>query len=164
MAKTRRKLHGFFFTLDVSIALILVMTVSILAFAYFGRLQSADFDSALTYSYAQDAANVLSSKGCLQSLACPESGGASPLCATEVLSATPDSVCMDVAIYNVSDAAGGVAAPASPSLVSVVSKQGCTYSSGAVQKLASSFACTGDQAQAKYYSAQIKVWQRGVRT
>jgi len=153
---------GFFFTLDVSIALLLVMTVSVIAFFYLGKLQSEDFTDAVQYSYAQDASNLLAAQGCLERLYCDPLP--SPDCAFGILSATPGSVCMDITGYSVSSASfqGGVL-PAQESAAFTLSKQGCLYSGGQVQSLAFPLACASNQSGASVYRVALRTWQRGAR-
>ena len=154
---------AFFFTLDVSVSLLLVMLVAIVSFSYFGKINTTDFDTAVQYGYLQDASTVLVKKGCMQQLVCSESP-ASDLCANEVLRATPVSVCMSVSGYSVSSQGdGGVIAASPENLLFSVDKRGCAYPGGPVQTLYFPFACDGNQTGSGYYRAVIKAWQKGAR-
>jgi hypothetical protein len=153
--------RGFFFTLDVSVSLLLIMLVAIISFSYFGKINTNDFDTAVQYSYLQDASTVLVKKGCIQSLFC-ESGAPDISCASEVLRATPDSLCMSLSGYSVvAQDARGVMVPSPPQLLFSVDKQGCAYDSGAVQTLYYPFSCDGNQTGSTYLRAVIKAWQKG---
>ena len=154
---------AFFFTLDVSVSLLLVMLVSIIAFSYFGKINTDDFNSAVQYGYLQDASTVLLKKGCLQELACPN-GAPDDSCASEVLRATPPSVCMSVSGYSVvSQGENGTIAPSPETLLFSVDKRGCAYAGGPVQVLYFPLACSGNQTGSSYIRAVIKAWQKGAR-
>jgi hypothetical protein len=155
--------RGFFLTLDVSIALLLTLTVTILALAYFGKPAGDGFEGALLYSYSQDAANVLSSRGCLRE---PLDAGrqAYLTCADEVLRATPDSYCAELSVYRVlSGNQTGVQYAEAPLLLYTVDKPGCTYLGGAVHSLSFPVAHNNGQAENHYYRAVLKAWLSGVR-
>jgi hypothetical protein len=154
--------RGFFFTLDVSIALLLVMVVCVLAYAYAGRLQSEDFENAVRYSYAQDAANVLLASGCLQDAYCQ--GRSDLACANNVLAASSPSVCIDLVAYNASNISfNGAIQNSGGELLFTLSKPGCDYSGGAIQSVTFSFTCGSDQSATNEQKAVLRVWQRGVK-
>ena len=152
---------GFFFTLDVSIALLLLMIVGMLAFSYFGRMQTGSFEGALQYSYAQDAAMLLAHNGCLQKIACPQVS-ADISCAEEMLSSSPASSCIEASGYSVYGIGeNGQIVPSEKTLLFTMAKQGCAYSGGALQTISLPFSCSSNQSSASHYLAVVRTWQRG---
>ncbi|MCK9202576.1 MAG: hypothetical protein M0P42_15730, partial [Gallionella sp.] len=92
---------GIFLSLDVSVALLVIFTAVMLSFAYFSQIESYGPSNLLTRGYLQDAVSVMSNRGDfaipLISKNRPDTTGIS-----EVLAATPSSVCMQVEAYGVS--------------------------------------------------------------
>ncbi|MCX6770336.1 MAG: hypothetical protein NT051_06735, partial [Candidatus Micrarchaeota archaeon] len=150
---------GFFFTLDVSIALLLLMIVGVLAFSYFGRMHTDSFESALQYTYSQDAAMLLAHKGCLQKIACPKIS-ADPSCAEEILVSSPASSCIEVSGYSVYGIdANGRMVPSEKELLFTLTKQGCAYSGGALQTISLPFSCSPNQSATLHYLSVVRTWQ-----
>lgn len=87
--------RGIFLSLDVSIALLLLFLSVIIAFTYYTATQSYSFSTILSRAYMQDVATALSNRG---DLSAPLSTGARPDTTgiSEVLAATPSSLCLQV--------------------------------------------------------------------
>ena len=94
------KAKGIFLSLDVSVALLIIFTTVMLSFTYFTSMQTNGPSNQLIRSYLQDAASVMSSRGDfstpLDSQPNPDTSGIS-----EVFTASPSSVCMQVEAYGV---------------------------------------------------------------
>ena len=103
-----RARRGIVLTLDISIAMMVLLAVVALAYATFGSATHAGFDSQLMRSYLQDAATVMANQGYL-SAPTESQNGTNTTGIREVLRATPSTVCMQVAGYGTvvgSDLAG----------------------------------------------------------
>ena len=95
ISKLRESRRGIVLTLDISIAMMVLLAVIALAYASYGSSTRAAFDDQLMRSYLQDAATVMSSKGYL-SAPIDSENGTNTTGIREVLRATPSTVCMQV--------------------------------------------------------------------
>ena len=93
--------RGIVLTLDISIAMMVLLAVVALVYASYGSSTREGFDDQLMRSYLQDAATVLTNKGYL-SAPTESQNGTSTTGISEVLRATPAAVCMQVSGYGTS--------------------------------------------------------------
>jgi len=93
-----KKKKGVFLTIDVAIALILLIFIVSLPLLFYHQSSSDDFNSQLLRAYIQDAATVAEAKGCLSS-SLDQSNSSATSGLRDVLLATPDAVCAQVAAY-----------------------------------------------------------------
>ena len=102
MAKTAYSTHGkrgVFLTLDSVTAMLILFMAVIVSFAYFSGQQGTGISSQILRSYSEDAATVMLKKGSLAKPLLSQNGsGTSGI--SEVLQASPASVCMQVAAYS----------------------------------------------------------------
>ncbi|MFA5930499.1 MAG: LamG domain-containing protein [Candidatus Micrarchaeia archaeon] len=93
--------RGIVLTLDISIAMMVLLAVVALAYATYGNPAREGFDDQLMRSYLQDAATVMTNKGYL-SAPTESQNGTNTTGIREVLRATPSTVCMQVSGYGTS--------------------------------------------------------------
>ncbi len=100
MAANSTKRRGIFLSLDVSIALLLLFMSVMLAFTYYSNTQGYSFSTLASRAYMQDVATVLSNRG---DLSAPLAAGTRPDTKgiSEVLAATPASLCLQVEAHGV---------------------------------------------------------------
>lgn len=90
--------RGVVLTLDIAMAMMVLLAVVALAYATYGSPTREGFDGQLMRSYLQDAATVMASKGYLSAPTESQNGtGTDGM--REVLRATPSTVCMQVSGY-----------------------------------------------------------------
>ena len=94
-SQSQKARRGVVLTLDISIAMMVLLAVVALAYASFGSPSHAGFDDQLMRSYLQDAATVMANQGYL-SAPTESQNGTSTSGIREVLRATPSTVCMQV--------------------------------------------------------------------
>jgi len=87
--------RGIVLTLDISIAMMVLLAAVAMAYASYGSSTREGFDDQLMRSYLQDAATVMANKGYL-SAPTESQNGTNTTGIREVLRATPSTVCMQV--------------------------------------------------------------------
>jgi len=90
--------RGIVLTLDVAVAMMLLLVSIAAAYAAYGTPSRAGFDIQLMRNYLQDSATLMSDLGYLSDAA-DAANGSDTSGIREVLRATPSSVCMQVAGY-----------------------------------------------------------------
>jgi len=93
--KTDSSRRGIVLTLDISIAMMVLLAVVAMAYAAYGSSSREGFDDQLMRSYLQDAATVMANKGYL-SAPIESQNGTNTTGIREVLRATPPTICMQV--------------------------------------------------------------------
>ena len=88
ISKLRSSRRGIVLTLDISIAMMVLLAVVAMAYASYGSSTREGFDDQLLRSYLQDAATVMSNKGYL-SAPTESQNGTNTTGIREVLRATP---------------------------------------------------------------------------
>jgi len=97
IAQGKNARRGIVLTLDIAIAMTLLLVVIATAYSSFGSPSREGFDNQLMRSYLQDAATVMSKKGYLSDAAQQNASNTSGI--REVLRATSPTVCMQVSGY-----------------------------------------------------------------
>jgi len=90
--------RGIVLTLDIAVAMMLLLVSIAAAYATYGTPSRAGFDIQLMRNYLQDSATLMSDLGYLSDAA-NAANGSNTTGIREVLRATPSSVCMQVAGY-----------------------------------------------------------------
>ena len=99
--RLHRSRRGIVLTLDISIAMMVLLAVVAMVYASYGSPTREGFDDQLMRSYLQDAATVMADKGYL-SAPTESQNGTNTTGIREVLRATPSAVCMQVSGYGTS--------------------------------------------------------------
>ena len=97
-SRGRNARRGIVLTLDIAIAMMLLLVSIAAAYASYGAPSRAGFNSQLMKNYLQDSSTLMSDLGYLSSAANP-ANGSDTSGIREVLRATPTTVCMQVTGY-----------------------------------------------------------------